>query len=109
MTIKVDRDLTPKYNLEKVYQDGKDFRTRFTANDLRNFFEDTTDLNMYGDIVKCNVSAFSSSTIPECDTQYCVEMIIDGTIDFKRVRFYCENDGTIFNDDMFIDYKVYSN
>lgn len=106
MKISMDKKLTLIGNAAKVKNDMKEFKAMYTDGDLRRAFEDVTDYNCYGDIIKCDVSAANCNV--GGDTFYYVEMIIDGWRDFKRISFYCDSNLTIDNEEMLLGYKYYS-
>jgi len=106
MKLTIDKEYTLVGNLNKVKEDLKTFKARNTENDLRNAFEELTERNCNGEIVKCEVTAFNPNVLS--DTYFRVDMVIDNYIDFKRISFYCDEYIKIEEDELLLTYKMFT-
>lgn len=97
MKISIDKNFTTLAQLPRVKEKAKEFKAANTDGDIRREFEDQTDYNVFGDILKCDVTVFPVSIIGE-EVNYQVDMIIDGYIDFKRIHFYMDENLRVMND-----------
>lgn len=91
MKITVDKELTLAGHMATVKARAKEFKQRYTDSDLRNAFEESTDYNVYGDILQCEVEAFQKDFFT-AELLLKVEMVVGCSIDFKRFRFYVDED-----------------
>lgn len=93
MKITIDKLITPA-NLIPTYREKiKQFKAYYTDNDLRQMFERFTGINIYGDIIKCDVEAFPVDRAND-DAYFYVTIITDALTTFQRTRFYIvEQDG----------------
>lgn len=105
MKIKIEKQLTLACQMEHAKAKAREFKQRYTDNDLKNAFEGQTELDAWGDILKCEVTAFPETWYSE-EMTYWVELTIEATTDFKRVRFYVDENLNITNEDL-IQYKVF--
>ena len=103
MKIAMDKNYTRVGQVEKIREDMKQFKGAYTDNDLRRAFEEATDRDLTGEILKTTVSAFSGTF----ETSYAVEMIIDADFAFKRVSFYCNGELKVDTEPLLIGYRVY--
>lgn len=97
MKITVDKELTLAGQMATVKARAKEFKQRYTDSDLRNAFEESTDYNVYGDILQCEVEAFPKDFYHE-ELLFGVSMVVGCSIDFKRFRFYVDENLTVSPD-----------
>lgn len=102
MKTKIDRDLTTLAQLGAVKDDLKEFKARYTDNDLLTAFVDVTNIvNPYGgDILSCEVEAFPAGSDFDNRTAFGVELVVRHANEFCVVRFYCDLDLTIDTRDL---------
>ena len=100
MKITIDKKNTTMYQLDNVKQRIKDFKSYFTDSDLLRMFNENTDRYIGGDIIKCDVEAYSSSYL-EADVSFYVEIVLDELVCFTRIRFFIDSneDSFAFHDD----------
>lgn len=89
MKISIDKNFTTLAQVEAVKEKAKEFKARYTDGDIRWNFEEQTEYNVNGEILKCDVSVFPTSFLSE-ECNYEITLVIDGFIDFKKVHFFMD-------------------
>lgn len=116
MKITVEKKYTTLEKLPQVKADMKEFKARYTDNDLLNAFVDATDIiDPYAaDILRCDVEAFPAGSDFDDETHFGVEMV---TFTYAKVcvlRFYVDMDLTVdtrkayLSDSMLYSCEVYT-
>lgn len=96
MKITIDKKNTTISNLPNVKEKIKEFKTYFTDNDLLRMFNESTDRYVGGEIIKCDIEAYSSSYLDD-DVSFYVEIVLDEVVCFTRIRFFIDaKEGTFF-------------
>ena len=92
MTIKIDKDYIRASKIKEVKDLAKEFKTRYTDNDLKNAFIDTFDNYKLhnADVLKCEISAFEKSPYGEVEFNCSVEMVLEGILSMFKIRFYTD-------------------
>lgn len=91
MKITLNKEYTLASQVPSVKEKMKYFKAIFTDGDLLKMFCETTDANIDGRIVECSVEAFASNEYTN-DASFLVSMIVDRFIEFRRIRFYIDED-----------------
>ena len=101
MKITIDKKNTTLYKMTEVRERIKEFRTYFTEADLLRMFNESTDRYIGGDIIKCEIEAYSSSYL-DSDVSFYVELVLDECVCFTRIRFFIDSthDSFSFHDDI---------
>lgn len=92
-----------KGQADKLRADLKEFKARYTDGDLKRAIQDVLDTDFYGDIVQAKVEAFGYN-----DTSFAVDLLIDGFIKMYKIRYYCNIDLKIDEDENLIHVRAYS-
>ena len=100
MKITIDKKNTTISQLSNVKERIKEFKSYFTDSDLLRMFNENTDRYIGGDIIKCDIEAYSSSYLDD-DVSFYVEIVLDELVCFTRIRFFIDSkDNTFaFHDD----------
>lgn len=101
MKITIDKKNTTIANLTTVRERIKEFKSYFTEGDLLRMFNENTDKYLGGDIIKCDIEAYSSS-YHNSDVSFYVELVLDELVCLTRIRFFIDSiDNTFaFHDDV---------
>lgn len=101
MKIRIDNKNTTVANLPTVKERIKQFKSYFTESDLLRMFNESTDKFLGGDIIKCDIEAFSSS-YDASDVSFYVELVLDECVCVTRIRFFIDSasDSFSFHDDI---------
>lgn len=101
MKITIDKKNTTISQLSNVKEKIKEFKSYFTEGDLLRMFNESTDKYLGGDIIKCDIEAYSSSYLDDSISFY-VELVLDECVCFTRIRFFIDStDNTFaFHDDI---------
>ena len=101
MKITIDKKNTTVANLDIVRERIKEFKSYFTDGDLLRMFNENTDHYVGGEIVKCEIEAYSSSYF-DSDVSFYVEILLDEFVCLTRIRFFINSteESFSFHDDM---------
>ena len=104
MKIRIDYEMTSCAKLERTKAHAKEFKAMFTDKDLCALFIEALyaefgdrvyqEMDLYGDILRCELTAFPGGTLETDTTHYRVEMILCG-YDMTKISFYIDQNGTI--------------
>jgi hypothetical protein len=100
MKITIDKKNTTIAQIATVRERIKAFKSYFTEGDLLRMFNESTDRYVGGDIIKCDIEAYSSSYLDDSVSFY-VELVLDELVCFTRIRFFIDssNESFAFHDD----------
>lgn len=87
MKITINKEYTLASQLDAINKKARYFKAVFTEGDLLRMFNETTGADIHGEIIKCTIEAFASNHCAE-DASFQVEMVVDCSISFHRLRFY---------------------
>ena len=107
MKITMDKKFTEVYYMDQVKNDMKEFKARYTDGDLLRAFIDATGQWASGDIIKCDISAFTAGYLFDNVTSFCVNMIVDEYSSIVRLHFYVDMDLTVDTRGYGDGYKFY--
>ena len=90
MKVTYDKQYTCPAYVQQVKADMKEFKARYTDNDLINFFKQQVSAAYTGDgdVIRANVEAFSSYG----NTLFSVNLVTENPIGFCRVSYFCDMD-----------------
>ena len=91
MTIKMNKEYTTIARANTIKEKMRDFKAYFTDADLLRMFVETVGEDIHGEIIKCTVEAFNANDYTDAASFY-VQIIVDGIVDFHRVRFFIDED-----------------
>lgn len=94
MKMSIDKKYVEDYQMERVKEDAKEFKGRYTDGDLlRSLMEQIKDYRCWAsDIVYCNVKAIDSGWASGNVTMFCVEMMVENINRIYKLRFYIDMD-----------------
>lgn len=94
MKTAVDREFTPVEFRERVREDLKEFKERYTDGDLLHCFVNATGIiDPYNSkILSCEVVGLPGGTDFNNETRFNVKLITQGFGKFCEVRFFCDMD-----------------
>lgn len=97
MKTSINRELTTLAQAGQIRADLREFKNRYTENDLLYRFIDSTGISApYGaEVLRCEVEAFPSGLDFDNKTAFAVEMITFSWTGVCVLRFYCDIDLTI--------------
>ena len=100
MKITIDKKNTTIAQLPNVKERIKAFKSYFTEGDLLRMFNESTDRYFGGEIIKCDIEAYSSYF--DDSVSFYVEILLDEIICLTRIRFFIDSteDTFAFHDDM---------
>lgn len=107
MRIKIDKEFTMDYQIERVKADAKAFKEMYTDGDLVNAVNKEFNLSIINpDIIKVEVEAFDSGNAYNEKTSFAVRMILDDWHDIYKIRFFCDlgldiRKYTVYGDNMY--------
>lgn len=92
MKISVDKEFTTLELRDRVKEDLKEFKARYTDGDLiRAFIDATGKIDPYNtDILSCEVEGFPGGTDFDNETRFKVTIVSRGYGKFCEVGFYCD-------------------
>ena len=96
MKITIDKKNTTVAMMPTVRERIKDFKSYFTEGDLLRMFNESTDKYLGGDIINCDIEAYSSATFSD-DVNFYVGMVLDECVCFTRIRFFIDSTAGSFN------------
>lgn len=103
MKSSISKEHTTLAQLPKVKEDLKEFKSRYTASDLWQFFVETVidiDLPWNVDIIDGEIEAMPEGTDYNDETCFCVTLTAKGWKSFTVLHFYCDIDGKIDTRDL---------
>lgn len=103
MKFTVEKEFTTLAQLPRVKEDCKEFKARYTDNDLLSIFMDeVTDIDLpYGlSVLSANIEAFPGGTDFDNETAFHVEVIARGFESFYVISYYCNLDFCIDTRDL---------
>ena len=109
MKITIDKKNTTIYKMSEVRERIKEFKSYFTEKDLLQMFNESTDKYLGGDIIKCEIEAYSSSYF-DGDVSFYVELVLDEVVCLTRIRFFIDSTDNSFafhDDSRTITVKTY--
>lgn len=92
-----------KGRADKLRADMKEFKARYTDDDLKRAIENVLNKDFYGEIVQAKVEAFGFN-----DTSFAVDLMIDGFIKVYKIRYYCDLNLNVDTDDNLIHVRSYT-
>ncbi|MBO7309145.1 MAG: hypothetical protein J6V38_05890 [Kiritimatiellae bacterium] len=92
-----------KGRADKLRADMKEFKARYTDGDLKRAIEDVLDKDFYGDIIQAKVEAFGLA-----ETSFAIDLVIDGFVRIYKIRYYCDINLKVDNDENLIHVKSYT-
>ena len=91
MRCMVDYDYTTRLEKQRVLDDLREFKERYTEGDLlRKFYSETDNVDVTGDVVYFKVYGFPGGTYYNNATHFRVEALLEGFRKIYKVRFYCD-------------------
>lgn len=112
MKITVEKEYTTLAALPKVKADMKEFKARYTDNDLLSAFWDAVEIDHpWGhNVISANVESFPGGTDFDNKTEFHVSLITHGWREFCEIDFYCNLDLTVDTRDLMFSpgEKMYS-
>lgn len=95
MKITIDKKNTTVAMMPIVREKIKEFKSYFTESDLLRMFNESTDKYLGGEIIKCDIEAYSSSILSD-DVNFFVELVLDECVCFTRIKFFINSEGDTF-------------
>jgi hypothetical protein len=97
MTITIDKDYILASKVPQIRAKAKEFKARLTDSDILNIYKDgTNSYDIGGKILKCEVSAFSSSLFDD-SVSYQVDMFIYEWSMMRRITFIIHEENGIYS------------
>lgn len=102
MKMTINKEFTNLSQVAKVKEDMREFKSRYSDNDLLHTFQDTTGLYGVGsyEVLKATVEAFPKGMLYDDETVFCIELYLYGCSEFAKVRFYCDLDLVVDTSDL---------
>lgn len=94
MKITIDKEFTAVAQVPRVKEDIKEFKARYTENDLLSAFWDTVNIpHPYGhSVILSEIDAFPSGWTTGDKTSFHVQLVTRGFREFLEISFYCDLD-----------------
>lgn len=108
MKIKIDKDFTEEYKMERTKEQAKEFKGMYTDGDLLRMFRDAVGMEneLYNlDIIRCNLSAYPGGSMETDENHYRVEMLCEGYEEFYKVTFLISQSAEINTQDIWMHDK----
>lgn len=109
MKIRINKEFTENWQIERVQSDAKEFKARYTDGDvLRAFQNATEDYRTYNaDIIYMNVSAMDAGSYYDNQTIFCVDVMTESITRIFKIRYYVDMKLNVMTDANLITVREY--
>lgn len=108
MIYEVDKDMTTVSKVSRTKEALKQFRAKYSPEDIARLYAETFNDYVYGDILRLHVDAFPSSNLSYEDrTTFRVEEILFNGLRFLTLHFYIDSEGTVTEDELLHGLETY--
>lgn len=88
MTVKMDAKCVTPEDKAQVKQSIADFKANLTAEDLRILYSGTFNKDTWGEVIKCEISAFLADWDVDCS--FMIDMIVETPTKFITLHFFID-------------------